>query len=67
MALRQCRDCHGAVSELVGKCPYCGRPLTAQLKKDSGGYLTYLLWLGVPALLSLLIILLALCGSESGT
>jgi hypothetical protein len=65
--LRECPVCHGTVSELVDKCPYCGRPLTAQRKKDSGGYLAYLLWLGIPALLSLLIILLALCGSESGT
>jgi len=60
--LRECPVCHGTVSELVDKCPYCGRPLTAQRKKDSGGYLTYLFWVGV----ILLIILLALCSLRSG-
>ena len=65
--LRQCPHCHGAVSELIDKCPYCGRPLTTQRKKGSRGYLPYLVWVGVPALLTLLIILLAHCGSGSGT
>ena len=63
MDLSLCPHCHGTVSELVDKCPYCGRPLTAQQKKGSRGYLAYLFWVGV----ILLIILLALCSLRSGT
>jgi uncharacterized paraquat-inducible protein A len=63
----QCPYCHGAVSELIDKCPYCGRPLTAQQRRSLGGHLAYLFWLGIPALLILLIMLLTFCGVESGT
>ena len=63
VTLGQCPHCHGAVSELVDKCPYCGRPLTTQRKKYLGKYLAYLFWLGILAFLVLLIILVPLCGS----
>ena len=62
--LRECPVCHGTVSELVDKCPYCGRPLTTQLEKHLAGHLAYLFWVGTPALLILLIIRLALCSRE---
>ncbi len=57
MALIQCPECNGAISELASKCPHCGSSLTAQREKDLIGRLAYLFWLGIPALLILLIIL----------